>query len=48
MNVKDFLILTHAQVADYIRNKAENYDHWLHSLRKMRRVNQALKMEKQK
>ncbi len=41
-----FLILPHAEVAQYIVNKAENYDRWLHSLRKMRRANQALKMEK--
>ena len=31
-----FLILPHAEVADYIRNKAENYDRWLYSLRKIR------------
>lgn len=31
-----FLILPHAEVADYIVNKAENYDRWLHSLRKIR------------
>lgn len=31
-----FLILPHPEVADYIRNKAENYDRWLHSLRKIR------------
>jgi NAD(P)-dependent dehydrogenase (short-subunit alcohol dehydrogenase family) len=45
---ENFLILPHAEVAGYIRNKAENYDRWLHSLRKMRRANQAIKMEKQK
>lgn len=43
---ESFLILPHAEVAQYIVNKAENYDRWLHSLRKMRRANQALKMEK--
>jgi len=32
-----FLILPHAEVARYIVNKAENYDRWLHSLRKIRR-----------
>ncbi len=32
-----FLILPHAEVAGYIINKAENYDRWLHSLRKIRR-----------
>jgi NAD(P)-dependent dehydrogenase (short-subunit alcohol dehydrogenase family) len=31
-----FLILPHAEVAEYIVNKAENRDRWLHSLRKMR------------
>ena len=31
-----FLILPHAEVAQYIVNKAENYDRWLHSLRKIR------------
>ncbi len=41
-----FLILPHAEVGQYIVNKAENYDRWLHSLRKMRQANQALKMEK--
>ncbi len=31
-----FLILPHAEVGQYIINKAENYDRWLHSLRKIR------------
>jgi NAD(P)-dependent dehydrogenase (short-subunit alcohol dehydrogenase family) len=31
-----FLILPHKEVGDYIVNKAENYDRWLHSLRKIR------------
>ncbi|HVE59657.1 MAG TPA: SDR family oxidoreductase, partial [Pyrinomonadaceae bacterium] len=31
-----FLILPHREVADYIVNKAENRDRWLHSLRKIR------------
>lgn len=31
-----FLILPHAEVAGYIVNKAENYERWLHSLRKIR------------
>jgi short-subunit dehydrogenase len=31
-----FLILPHQEVGDYIVNKAENYDRWLHSLRKLR------------
>lgn len=33
-----FLILPHAEVADYIVKKAENYDRWLHSLRKIRKA----------
>jgi len=33
-----FLILPHAEVGQYIINKAENYDRWLHSLRKMRKA----------
>ena len=33
-----FLILPHAGVAQYIVNKAENYDRWLHSLRKIRKA----------
>jgi len=33
-----FLILPHAEVAQYVVNKAENYDRWLHSLRKIRNV----------
>ncbi len=35
---ENFLILPHAEVAQYIVNKAENYDRWLHSLRKIRRA----------
>jgi len=37
-----FLILPHAEVGQYFINKAENYDRWLHSLRKMRKANQIL------
>ena len=33
-----FLILPHPKVAEYIINKAENYDRWLHSLRKTRKA----------
>ena len=33
-----FLILPHAEVGQYIVNKAENYDRWLHSLRKIRKA----------
>jgi NAD(P)-dependent dehydrogenase (short-subunit alcohol dehydrogenase family) len=31
-----FLILPHKEVADYIVNRAENRDRWLHSIRKIR------------
>lgn len=31
-----FLILPHAEVGEFIVKKAENYERWLHSLRKMR------------
>ena len=34
---ESFLILPHPEVAQYIVNKAENYDRWLHSLRKIRK-----------
>lgn len=33
---ESFLMLPHARVADYTVKKAENYDRWLHSLRKVR------------
>ena len=33
---ENFLILPHTEVAQYIVNKAENYDRWLYSLRKIR------------
>jgi len=36
-----FLILPHAEVGQYIINKAENYDRWLHSLRRMRKASLA-------
>ncbi len=35
---ENFLILPHAEVGQYFINKAENYDRWLYSLRKMRRA----------
>jgi NAD(P)-dependent dehydrogenase (short-subunit alcohol dehydrogenase family) len=35
---ESFLILPHPEVARYIVNKAENYERWLHSLRKMRKA----------
>ncbi len=37
LEAETFLILPHAEVAEYIVNKAENRDRWLHKLRKMRR-----------
>ncbi len=37
LEAETFLILPHPEVAEYIVNKAENRDRWLHSLRKMRR-----------
>ncbi len=36
LDKETFLILPHAEVANYIVSKAENYDRWLHSLRKIR------------
>jgi NAD(P)-dependent dehydrogenase (short-subunit alcohol dehydrogenase family) len=36
LEAETFLILPHAEVAEYIIKKAENRDRWLHSLRKMR------------
>ncbi|MEZ5344388.1 MAG: SDR family oxidoreductase [Pyrinomonadaceae bacterium] len=33
---ESFLILPHVEVGEFILNKAENYDRWLHSLRKIR------------
>ncbi len=33
---EEFLILPHKEVGEFIVNKAENYDRWLHSLRKLR------------
>lgn len=38
LDEEKFLILPHAEVGEYIVNKAENYDRWLHSLRKVRRA----------
>ena len=35
---ESFLILPHAEVGKYMVNKAENYERWLHSLRKMRKA----------
>lgn len=38
LEAESFLILPHAEVAQYIVNKAENCDRWLHSLRKIRQA----------
>lgn len=37
LDEEKFLILPHAEVGEYIVSKAENYDRWLHQLRKMRK-----------
>lgn len=37
LEAETFLILPHVEVAEYIVNKAENRDRWLHSLRKVRK-----------
>lgn len=36
LEAENFLILPHPQVGHYIVKKAENYDRWLHSIRKIR------------
>lgn len=38
LETESFLILPHAEVGQYIINKAENYERWLYSLRKIRRM----------
>lgn len=38
LEAETFLILPHAEVAEYIVKKAENRDRWLHSLRKIRQA----------
>ena len=38
LETEKFLILPHEEVAQYIVSKAENYDRWLHSLRKLRKT----------
>ncbi len=40
---ESFLILPHPEVAQYFINKAENYERWLHALRKMRKATLAAK-----
>lgn len=41
--VERFLILPHPQVADYFRNKGENYERWLGGMAKLRRSIRAAK-----
>ena len=36
LEAEKFLILPQTKVADYIVNKAQNYDRWLHSLQNFR------------
>ena len=36
LEIESFLILPHPEVGQYIVNKAENYERWLHSLGKIR------------
>lgn len=38
LQAETFLILPHAEVGQYIINKAENYDRWLYSLGKIRKA----------
>jgi len=40
-----FLILPHASVAGYLSRKAENYDHWIASMAKLRRVPQLRRVD---
>ncbi|MEM9532786.1 MAG: SDR family oxidoreductase [Pseudomonadota bacterium] len=37
IEAEEFLILTHPQVRDYMRHKAENYGRWIGGMRKLRR-----------
>ncbi len=38
LEAETFLILPHAEIGQYIVNKAENYDRWLYSLGKIRKA----------
>ena len=40
LEAEKFLILPHAEVAEYFKRKATDYDRWLRGMRKLRAQNQ--------